>query len=51
MADGAARQAAGLLAGAFPQWELQSVELTGDGVVPQILEGYRQVVNHTWFNN
>ncbi|UYQ77857.1 FGGY family carbohydrate kinase [Glutamicibacter sp. JL.03c] len=48
VADGAARQAAGVLAGAFPQWTQDSTEIPAAETTPHVLERYRSLVSSQW---
>jgi len=48
VADGAARQAAGVLAGQFPQWTQDSIEVPAAAQTPQVLERYRSLVSSQW---
>ncbi len=48
VADGAARQAAGVLAGAFPQWTQDSTEVPAAEATPHVLERYRSLVSSQW---
>ncbi|MEE2522941.1 xylulokinase [Pseudarthrobacter sp. J75] len=43
VADGAARQAAGILGGQFPAWELGSVTVPASAPAPEVLERYRSL--------
>ncbi len=42
VADGAARQAAGILDGKFPDWDLDAVTVPPSNTVPEVLERYRR---------
>lgn len=48
VADGAARQAAGVLAGAFPQWTQDCTEVPAAEATPHVLERYRSLVSSQW---
>jgi len=48
VADGAARQAAGVLAGQFPQWAQDSAEVPATEASPHVLERYRSLVSSQW---
>lgn len=48
VADGAARQAAGVLTGAFPQWTHDSTEVPAAEATPHVLERYRSLVSSQW---
>ncbi len=48
VADGAARQAAGVLTGQFPQWVQDSIEVPAAEATPQVLERYRSLVSSQW---
>ncbi|WP_345472319.1 xylulokinase [Glutamicibacter ectropisis] len=48
VADGAARQAAGVLTGQFPQWVQESIEAPAAEATPQVLERYRSLVSSQW---
>lgn len=50
VADGAARQAAGVLAGAFPKWTQDTVQVAALEPTPQVLERYRALVSSQWLN-
>ncbi|MCW4466288.1 FGGY family carbohydrate kinase [Glutamicibacter sp. MNS18] len=48
VANGAARQAAGVLLGGFPHWELDAQQVPMAGTEPQVLQRYRQTVRSQW---
>lgn len=50
VADGAARQAAGVLAGAFPKWSQGTAQVPALEPTPQVLERYRALVSSQWLN-
>lgn len=51
VADGAARQAAGVLAGEFPDWAQDTAELPAREPAPQILERYRALASSQFRND
>lgn len=50
VADGAARQAAGVLAGAFPDWTRDTTQVPAAESTPQVLERYRALVKSQWLD-
>ncbi|PRB69280.1 xylulokinase [Arthrobacter sp. MYb213] len=48
VADGAARQAAGVLAGEFPKWSQDTIQVPALEPTPQVLERYRALVSSQW---
>lgn len=50
VADGAARQAAGVLAGAFPDWTRDTMQVPAAESTPQVLERYRALVKSQWLD-
>ncbi|MDV2979201.1 UNVERIFIED_CONTAM: xylulokinase [Actinomycetes bacterium ARC8] len=50
VADGAARQAAGVLAGEFPDWAQGTVQIPTMEPAPQVLERYRALVSSQWLD-
>ncbi len=50
VAQGAALQAAGVLAGSFPRWAQAHQQLPEIPRTPQVLERYRQLVSSQWLN-
>jgi xylulokinase len=46
VADGAARQAAGVLAGAFPTWTTGPTGIVTELPTPDVLERYRRAAAH-----
>ncbi|HAY43260.1 MAG TPA: xylulokinase [Micrococcaceae bacterium] len=48
VADGAARQAAGVLAGKFPNWSQDTIQVPALKPTPQVLERYRALVSSQW---
>ena len=48
VADGAARQAAGVLSGGFPQWELDMRRIPEAQFTPQVLQRYRETAQGQW---
>ena len=48
VADGAARQAAGVLGGKFPNWSQDTVQVPALEPTPQVLERYRALVSSQW---
>lgn len=50
VADGAARQAAGVLAGEFPHWAQGTAQVPAMEPAPQVLERYRALVSSQWLD-
>lgn len=50
VADGAARQAAALLTGSFPQWDINARALSETERTPEVLARYRQLSLMLWGN-
>ena len=48
VADGVARQAAGVLAGKFPNWSQDTIQVPALKPTPQVLERYRALVSSQW---
>ncbi|HJX77518.1 xylulokinase [Glutamicibacter sp.] len=51
VADGAARQAAGVLAGEFPKWSQDTIQVPVLEPTPQVLERYRALVSSQWLKS
>ncbi|MGO2937772.1 MAG: xylulokinase [Glutamicibacter arilaitensis] len=50
VADGSARQAAGVLAGEFPHWAQGTAQVPAMEPAPQVLERYRALVSSQWLD-